>query len=120
MARRGSSISCGFGLLMIMFVCWFSLSPLWSGPLQSGAAENSVPLPEPATRNVDFVKEIQPLFAKHCYRCHGSDKQQAGLRLDLKDAALHGGDGGKIFEPGKSGESRLVLNIAGTDPKATD
>ena len=35
-----------------------------------------------AENNVDFSRQIRPLFAKHCYACHGPDKQEAGLRLD--------------------------------------
>src|SRR4051812_18081344 len=27
-------------------------------------------LPPPAQRRVDFIKDIQPLFAKNCYACH--------------------------------------------------
>ena len=41
---------------------------------------------------VDFVRDVQPIFAKHCYECHGEKKQKSGLRLDLKAAALKGGD----------------------------
>ncbi|MFT7638615.1 MAG: hypothetical protein ACI9G1_000339, partial [Pirellulaceae bacterium] len=29
-----------------------------------------------------FTQDIQPVLAKHCYRCHGDKKQEADLRLD--------------------------------------
>src|SRR5262245_8665453 len=73
-------------------------------------------LPPPASRAVDFKREIQPLFAERCYSCHGVDKQKGGLRLDRKIDALTGGDSGKVIAPGKSAESLLIQNVAGLDP----
>ncbi|MDB5334430.1 MAG: hypothetical protein JWN70_49 [Planctomycetaceae bacterium] len=73
-------------------------------------------LPPPAARTVDFVKDIQPLFAQHCYKCHGPDKQLSGLRLDLKKSALEGGDSGKVVEVKQSAASTLIEYIAGIDP----
>src|SRR5688500_6786124 len=28
-------------------------------------------LPAAAARRIEFVKDVQPIFAAHCYRCHG-------------------------------------------------
>ena len=70
-------------------------------------------LPPAASGPVDFAKDIQPLFAAKCYSCHGAEKQKGGLRLDIKVAALEGGDNGKVFVPGKSAESKLVHALAG-------
>ncbi len=41
---------------------------------------------------VDFVRDIRPILQQHCYRCHGAEKQQSGLRLDIKSEAFKGGD----------------------------
>ncbi len=62
---------------------------------------------------IDFVRDIRPLFEKHCYECHGAGKQESGLRLDRRDAALAGGDLGSDIVPGKSAESRLVAALLG-------
>lgn len=70
-------------------------------------------LPPAASGPVDFARDIQPLFAAKCYSCHGVEKQKGGLRLDIKVAALEGGDNGKVFLPGKSAESKLVHALAG-------
>src|SRR5262245_44984992 len=43
-----------------------------------GAAEPISPLPPAATRDVDFAKDIQPLFQKNCYSCHGPEHQEGG------------------------------------------
>jgi mono/diheme cytochrome c family protein len=74
-------------------------------------------LPAVATEPVDYAKDIQPLLSKHCYSCHGAEKQKSGLRLDRKAEALAGGDAGKVILPGKSAESSLIHNVAGLDPE---
>jgi mono/diheme cytochrome c family protein len=78
-------------------------------------AEETEKLPPAATRTVDFVSDIQPLFKKNCFSCHGAEQQEGGLRLDLKKRAIEGGDSGVEIVAGKSAESRLVRVIAGTD-----
>ncbi|MFP6671873.1 MAG: c-type cytochrome domain-containing protein, partial [Pirellulaceae bacterium] len=50
---------------------------------------------------VDFAKDIYPLLSQRCFQCHGAKKHEGGLRLDLRSAALRGGDSGKIILPGK-------------------
>lgn len=58
---------------------------------------------------VDFVRDVQPIFVKHCYECHGDKKQKSGLRLDVKAAAMIGGDNhGPDIIPGKSKDSPLI------------
>ncbi len=83
----------------------------------SGAAElDLAKLPPAATRPVDFVKDIQPLLAQNCHRCHGAQRAEADLRWDLKESALKGSDHGPVIVPGKSAESRVVHLVAGVDP----
>ncbi len=89
--------------------------------IQTNAAENEkaaldlTTLPPAATNLTDFAKDIQPLFEDKCLKCHGTEKQKGGLRLDSKAAAFKGGDEGKVIVPGKSSESRLVHLVAGLD-----
>src|SRR3954452_4023787 len=73
-------------------------------------------LPPPVGRRVGFEQDVRPIFVKHCYTCHGPDKQRGGLRLDRKADALKGGDDGPVVVPGKSAESPLVRLTAGLDP----
>lgn len=57
----------------------------------------------------DFKKEVQPLLASHCIKCHGEEKQKGGLRLDVKSHAFAGGDSGDAaVVAGKPEESRLI------------
>ncbi len=82
------------------------------------AAEKPVSkVPPAADRPIDFVKDIMPLFAEHCVRCHGAEKQRGGVRLDDRAAALKGGSGGIIFKAGDAQGSRLLHVIAGLDPE---
>ncbi|MDF1740096.1 MAG: PSD1 and planctomycete cytochrome C domain-containing protein [Verrucomicrobiales bacterium] len=65
--------------------------------------------PAVAAEPIDFVKDVRPIFEAHCYDCHGGGKQKSGLRLDVKSAALTGGDNhGPDIVPGKPEESPLI------------
>ena len=67
---------------------------------------------------VDFVREVKPIFEKHCYECHGEKKQKNDYRLDIKTTALTGGeDHAPNIVPGKSGESPLFRFVSGADEK---
>ncbi len=66
-----------------------------------------------AEPKVDFEKEIQPIFAKHCFECHGPKKQQSNLRLDRKAEALQGGDSGALLVAGKAAGSLLIQVVEG-------
>ena len=79
------------------------------------AAVDVSSLPAPAKTTADFARDIQPLFADRCVKCHGPEKQKGGLRLDVKAAAMKGGDEGKAIEPEKSAESLLIHLVAGLD-----
>ncbi|HUQ94257.1 MAG TPA: PSD1 and planctomycete cytochrome C domain-containing protein [Bryobacteraceae bacterium] len=74
-------------------------------------------LPLFAAEPMDFSRDIEPLLRKRCHACHGSVTQMSGLRLDLKEAALKGGDSGAVILPGKSAESRLIRLVAGLEDK---
>jgi len=77
------------------------------------AAAELPKLPPAAARQVDFSKDIQPIFEASCWNCHGAKRQESGLRLDERPAALKGGEHGPDILPGKSADSVLVLAVAG-------
>jgi mono/diheme cytochrome c family protein len=66
--------------------------------------------------SVDYVREVKPIFAEHCYRCHGASQHKSELRMDTVAFALKGGDNGPAFKPGKSSESLIVKLLKGTHP----
>src|SRR6186713_581092 len=69
-------------------------------------------LPAPAAHQVDFARELQPLFAERCYECHGEKKQESAFRADGRADILKGGDHGPAIVPGKSAESILIQVLA--------
>jgi ankyrin repeat protein len=65
------------------------------------------------TPKVDFARDIQPLFQKHCISCHGPDQQSRGLRLDQRSSAMEG-RGSVRLGPGNAAASMVYLRTAGT------
>ena len=61
---------------------------------------------------VDFARDILPLFREACVECHGAEKQKGKLRMDTREALLKGGEDGKVIEPGNAEEGSLVRRIA--------
>lgn len=61
---------------------------------------------------VEYERDIAPILAK-CYSCHGAQQQMSSLRLDIREAALAGGNAGPLLQPGKSADSRLVHYLTG-------
>ncbi len=60
----------------------------------------------------DFAKAIRPLLTEKCVSCHGPQKQEGGLRLDIRSAALRGGDSGSAIVPGSAAKSDLFQRVA--------
>ena len=66
-----------------------------------------------APQTINFSRDIYPIFERSCHSCHGPEQQQGKLRLDSRQAALRGGQSGKIVLPGNSAESSLYQRVAG-------
>ncbi|HEX2751461.1 MAG TPA: DUF1553 domain-containing protein [Verrucomicrobiales bacterium] len=64
---------------------------------------------------VDFQRDIKPLLADRCYRCHG-EKQKGGLSLNTRDAVLKGGESGNAAViPGHANRSHLLTLVRSAD-----
>jgi mono/diheme cytochrome c family protein len=63
-------------------------------------------------QDVTYAKDIRPLFAASCLRCHGEQRPKGDLRLDNLESALEGGKDGKVVVPGDSKNSLLVAAAA--------
>ncbi|HVW36626.1 MAG TPA: c-type cytochrome domain-containing protein, partial [Pirellulales bacterium] len=69
-----------------------------------------------AAEQVDFNRDIQPLLAQRCYRCHGPDKAEGGLKLNERDRALAELDSGQhAIVAGKPEESELLRRVESED-----
>src|SRR2546422_7986905 len=73
-------------------------SPLAQSPVRAGTGAAS-------SEKVDFQKDIQPIFEKNCFTCHGTTTRMNGLRLDSKEAP---------FEAGKSGKGKRLEDASKT------
>jgi len=70
-------------------------------------------LPPPSSKaDVTYAQDIQPIFQKSCYECHGPKKAKGKLRLDSLPGVLKGSEDGKIVKPGDSAKSVLVHAVA--------
>src|SRR5262245_56466928 len=64
-----------------------------------------------AAKAEHFETRIRPILAEHCFKCHGPEKQKGGLRLDLRDRAMAGGETGKAIVPGRVDEGELLKAV---------
>lgn len=62
---------------------------------------------------IDFARDVQPVFKEHCYSCHGPEQQMANFRLDRRREAMRGGTI-VVIAPGTSSGSRLFHKITST------
>ena len=71
------------------------------------------PRPPALSSKVDFENDVKPILVSRCFACHGPKQAQSGLRLDLRQNALRGGDYGVVIVPGRAAESKLVQRLIG-------
>ncbi|MSR57398.1 MAG: DUF1553 domain-containing protein [Planctomycetaceae bacterium] len=67
---------------------------------------------------ISFNRDVRPILAEHCWRCHGLDEKarRSGLRLDDRELALRRADSGvAAIVPGKPDESELIERISSDD-----
>jgi ankyrin repeat protein len=67
----------------------------------------------PSVPAIDYERDVRPILTQ-CFSCHGPRQAQSGLRLDLRQNALRGGDYGVVIVPGRSAESKLIMRLTGS------
>jgi len=65
--------------------------------------------------DVDYVKDVRPILREHCVKCHGAEKREGGLRLDIKKWVFEGGDSGVVLNLEKPEESELIYRVETDD-----
>jgi ankyrin repeat protein len=83
-----------------------TILPLRAASAQGGGA--------PPAGAIDYDRDIKPILSEKCFSCHGPRQQLSGLRLDLRQNALRGGDYGVVIVPGKAAESKLIQRLTGS------
>jgi len=68
-------------------------------------------------RDIDFNRDVRPILADKCFRCHGPDagSREAELRLDREADAKADRDGSPAIVPREAGNSELVRRITHQD-----
>ena len=72
-------------------------------PTMRGALNEAEVAPAPDKEQIDFFeKQIRPVLASKCYKCHSAeaDKIKGGLLLDTREGIREGGDSGHAVVPG--------------------
>lgn len=65
---------------------------------------------------IDFERDVLPIFKESCADCHGADEQESGFRVDSRVALLKGGDWGEpAVVPGDVEKSLLITAISYDD-----
>jgi hypothetical protein len=71
-----------------------------------------------ANEPVSFNRDIRPIMSDTCFHCHGNDAgtREAGMRLDVRAAALKETEGGVVpIVPGDPDSSAIIRRIFDTD-----
>ena len=63
---------------------------------------------------IDFTRDVRPILANHCFKCHGPDEsaRKATLRLDVRDGVIKPAASDEVpIVSGKPDKSELVRRI---------
>ncbi|MFO0924253.1 MAG: c-type cytochrome domain-containing protein, partial [Pirellulales bacterium] len=108
---RHSKRSAWFGYLCLIGVgLWGTIG---AGPL---VAQKPIANEQEQSSGEDLVmQKVFAIWERHCFRCHGSEKQEGGLRLDIRARAIEGGDSGRAWVGRDSQASLLIQYITSED-----
>ncbi|MCA9214715.1 MAG: DUF1553 domain-containing protein [Planctomycetales bacterium] len=69
-----------------------------------------------ADDEIDFARDVAPIFQARCIECHGPDEQQCGVRFDQRASLLRESDNGNVaIVPGKPDASHLLHVVRSHD-----
>ena len=109
MLKSSRPLLCPF---LVAVICSFSLSAAFAVPVHDRATAKVE-----TRRPLDFDRDVRPVLAENCFKCHGFDEKQrmAGLRLDTPDGAMKSLASGKCaIAPGDLKRSELAERISST------
>jgi mono/diheme cytochrome c family protein len=101
--------------LMLVCVCGCTLVAVRALADDKKPAYDVSQLPPASTKaGVTYAADIQPIFAKSCYPCHGpkTPKPKGKLRLDTLELVMKGGEDGAAIVPKDIANSPLLANVA--------
>ena len=112
---KTNQILVGLGLAATLLAGSWTLNACGSVDLPADVAQASAALPD----KIDYNLHVKPILSDRCFVCHGPDqnKQKAGLRLDIAEAAYEKEceNGMKAIVPSNAAKSDLVKRILSAD-----
>ena len=96
--------------ILSLLVCLAAAAGAAPGPVDIAK------LPPAVEREIDFLKDVDPIFKQRCYTCHGDDVVMNGYSLWRKKDAVRGGySGTPAIVDRDSAASRLIHIVAGLE-----
>ncbi len=89
----------------MLLVCGFVV-------IESAGAQDPPAEPSP---QVDFARDIAPLFAQNCTACHNAKKPEGGLNLETHASLILGGDSGQAVVASDLDGSSLLARVVDTE-----
>ncbi|MEX2141082.1 MAG: PSD1 and planctomycete cytochrome C domain-containing protein [Pirellulales bacterium] len=117
-ASSGGCRPCGaaFAVVAVILGLGLRLSADETQSAKPAAVDQAGTSKPTAASKIDFGRDIQPIFAKRCFACHGPDAFEGGLQLHKRDRALAELDSGeRAIVPGNTEASAILERIASED-----
>jgi hypothetical protein len=70
---------------------------------------------EEKQEGVQYLDDVHPILAEHCYQCHSGDKRKGGLLMSTREGLRKGSENGPVVIEGKAEESLLFQLISTSD-----
>ena len=66
--------------------------------------------------DVDFARDVAPIFETHCLACHRGLTARGGFSLETPELAARGGESGPAIATGDPDASLLIDMVSGDSP----
>jgi ankyrin repeat protein len=99
-------------LLFVLLIGVLAVAVNAGSAPQAPAPQSAAPGAAATAGRVDFARDVQPILQKHCYECHGPERQSNGLRLDRRKSVFMGGTE-IVLGRGSANSSKLYLRLIG-------